>query len=145
MILLDDRKFKINMMKKNFGLLLVLISIFCFSQKKDSTIDENYANETVDKMAEFEGGINVFRTLIMNDFIWKNVKCSSGIHKTTSKFIVERDGSISNVKTKSEIPSVAKEIERLIKNINQKWEPAIYKGVKVRSVYTLPVTLNCND
>jgi protein TonB len=131
---------------KKFGLILFLLSILCFSQNNSQdSDDQNYASETVDKSADFEGGINVFRTLIMNNFIWKNVKCAEGIQRTTSRFIIERDGTISNVKTKSEIPSISAEIERVIRSIDAKWQPAVYKGVQVRSHYSLPVTLNCND
>ena len=54
-------------------------------------------------------------------------------------FVVERDGSISEVKTKkSPHPSLSKEAERLVKAM-PKWVPARHGNKAVRSICLLPV------
>lgn len=55
-------------------------------------------------------------------------------------FVVERDGSISNVKVaKSVDPSLDKEAVRVIKTM-PRWTPGKQKGEAVRVKYTVPVT-----
>lgn len=59
--------------------------------------------------------------------------------KVYLRFIVERDGRITNVEI---IKGVSKELndeaKRLIKNM-PKWTPGEVKGVKVRSMFTMPI------
>lgn len=57
-------------------------------------------------------------------------------------FIVERDGSISNVKaTRDPGYGLGKEAERAIKSIKKKWEPGIQNGKPVRVSYSLPIVV----
>ena len=60
---------------------------------------------------------------------------------TTVKFIVEPDGSLSNIAAKGENQSFNEEIERAVKSIQTKWIPAEVKGEKVRSKYYVPVKI----
>ena len=59
--------------------------------------------------------------------------------KVYLRFIVERDGRITNIEI---IRGVSKELndeaKRLIKNM-PKWTPGEVKGVKVRSMFTMPI------
>ena len=50
---------------------------------------------------------------------------------TTVKFIVEPDGSLSNISAKGENQSFNEEIERAVKSIQTKWIPAEVKGKKL--------------
>jgi len=55
-------------------------------------------------------------------------------------FVVERDGSISNVKAGRDPGyGLAAEAVRAIKSIKKKWEPGIQNGKAVRVSYSLPI------
>jgi protein TonB len=57
-------------------------------------------------------------------------------------FVVEKDGSISNVKCPRDPGyGIAKEAERAVKAIKKKWEPGIQNGKPVRVTYSLPIVL----
>lgn len=59
-------------------------------------------------------------------------------------FIVEKDGSISNVEeVKSSDPRLTEEAKRMVSNM-PKWEPGTQRGEKVRVKYVLPVTFKLN-
>ena len=54
-------------------------------------------------------------------------------------FVVEKDGSITDVKTKSSPhPSLSKEAERVVKAM-PKWQPARFNGEVIRSRFMLPM------
>ena len=55
------------------------------------------------------------------------------------KFIVEKDGSISNVEVNRSVdPDLDNEAMRVIKNM-PKWNPAKQNGTEVRAYYYVPV------
>ena len=60
-------------------------------------------------------------------------------------FIIEKDGSITDVKTwKSPHPSLSKEAERLVKAM-PKWQPAAQGGKPVNSKYMLPIMFRLSE
>ena len=80
------------------------------------------------------------------DFIKKNQKypasaLEKGIQgRVTLCFIVEKDGSITNIEVmRSPAEALSEEAIRLVKMM-PKWEPGELKGEKVRVKYVLPVT-----
>ena len=129
-----------------------------------STEDKNIVLNYVDKEAVFpDGGVNGFRNLLaskvntnkINEYenlpkeevkkIKKLISQKKPISKTTISsvltFIVEPDGTISDISAKGENQSFNKEIERAVKSIQTKWIPAEVKGEKVRSKYYVPVKI----
>ena len=55
------------------------------------------------------------------------------------KFVVEKDGSISDVEVvRSVHPSLDAESVRVVKLMSGKWTPATERGKPVRSMFTLP-------
>lgn len=124
-------------MKKLLLLFVLFFSIFAFSQDKN----ENEILEVVDKAATFEGGISSFR----NEFA-KNVNINKvqgkGIFRTVVTFVVERDGTISDLKASGENQSFNEQAVRAIKKIKTKWSPAKVKGTTVRSRFRFPATAN---
>ena len=120
--------------------------------------------DKVDKEAVFpDGGVNGFRNLLaskvntnkINEYenlpkeevkkIKKLISQKKPISKTTISsvltFIVEPDGTISDISAKGENQSFNEEIERAVKSIQTKWIPAEVKGEKVRSKYYVPVKI----
>ena len=129
-----------------------------------STEDKNIVLNYVDKEAVFpDGGVNGFRNLLaskvntnkINEYenlpkeevkkIKKLISQKKPISKTTISsvltFIVEPDGTISDISAKGENQSFNEEIERAVKSIQTKWIPAEVKGEKVRSKYYVPVKI----
>jgi len=124
------------------------------NQKNDTThysVADVYKiadNDTIytytDTRAQFVGGD---RALMK----WLNEKinpptsyiemCYVGIQgKVFIKFVVEKDGSITNIEVIRGMHSAFdNEVVRLIEKM-PKWQPAQYNGKPVRSYFTLPVT-----
>ena len=130
-----------------------------------STEDKNIVFNCVDKEAVFsKGGDNGFRELVAiaidtdkideyEDFpeeekkeiqklISENKPTPSVMLYTTLTFIIEPDGTMSNVLAEGENQSFNKEMERVVKeDIKDKWYPAEVKGKKVRSYYKMPIRM----
>ena len=97
--------------------------------------------KVVDVEAHFIGGINSFRTKVVQNFDNNSFEGSGDLMKTTITFIVEKDGSISNIKSKGPNAAFNKEAEQTIKNIKGKWNPAKLKGENVRSYFNFPISI----
>lgn len=112
--------------------------------KVDSTpkIDANAIPARVDIEADFSGGINAFRNKVTENFDTSVVESESGeVIKGTITFVVETDGTISNVKVNGANTDFNKEAEKTIKKIKGKWNPAKLQGEKVRSYFRLPISM----
>ena len=129
-----------------------------------STEDKNIVFNCVDKEAVFsKGGMDGFRKLLMlntdldkidgyEDFpeeekkkiqklISENKPTPSVMLYTTLTFIIEPDGTMSNILAEGENQSFNKEMERTLKTITDKWIPAEIKGKKVRFYYNVPIKM----
>jgi protein TonB len=92
--------------------------------------------------ANFNGGIEGFRNKVLNNFDTTVVTSESGeIVKAVVTFVVERDGSISNIKASGVNADFNKEAEKVIKNIKGKWNPAKLGGQNVRSYFKFPISM----
>ena len=148
--------------------LSILVSVLffgmAFAQETPKPKLEKTANYPVTIDPDFpDGGINRFRQLVASKFnidkvnpyqhlpieyvkkiqqmILQNKPTPDIQLMTTVKFIVEPDGSLSNISAKGENQSFNEEIERAVKSIQTKWIPAEVKGEKVRSKYYVPVKI----
>lgn len=98
--------------------------------------------ESVDQEAEFPGSLNSFRNKIAENFDNSAMEGGEGTLKTTVTFIVERDGSISDVKASGSNSDFNNEAVRTVKSIKTKWVPAKINGQPVRQRFRLPLTMN---
>ena len=98
--------------------------------------------ESVDQEAEFPGSLNSFRNKIAENFDNSAMEGGEGTLKTTVTFIVERDGSISDVKATGSNSDFNSEAVRTVKSIKTKWVPAKINGQPVRQRFRLPLTMN---
>ena len=98
--------------------------------------------ESVDQEAEFPGSLNSFRNKIGENFDNSAMEGGEGTLKTTVTFIVERDGSISDVKASGSNSDFNSEAVRTVKSIKTKWVPAKINGQPVRQRFRLPLTMN---
>ena len=126
------------------GISLLLILSSC--EKDDDDIDDpepvtEIVDETVDQMASYPGGIPA-----LMDFLNENIKYPEqaereGIEgRVVAGFIVERDGSVSNIEIlKSVHPLLDAEVIRIL-SLMPNWIPGRQNGQPVRVKYSLPIT-----
>ncbi|WP_027381347.1 energy transducer TonB [Chryseobacterium daeguense] len=102
----------------------------------------NDVYESVDQAADFSsGGINGFRSKFMDNFDNSSVE-GEGTLSTEITFVVERDGSLSQVKANGSNSDFNREAERTVKSIKTKWIPGKVNGQPVRSRFRFPVKMN---
>jgi len=94
----------------------------------------------VDVAADFKGGINAFREKVSQGFNTESID-QSGMVSGIITFVVERDGSISNIKINGQNSDFNKEAERTVKSIKSKWTPAQLNGKPVRSSFRMPISM----
>ncbi|MFC4162094.1 energy transducer TonB [Epilithonimonas zeae] len=94
----------------------------------------------VDVSANFKGGIDAFRQKVAQGFDTGSVD-QSGMVSGVITFVVEKDGSISNIKINGENSDFNKEAERTVKSIKSKWTPAQLNGKTVRSSFRMPISM----
>lgn len=104
-------------------------------------VNTNEIYDQVDQSSEFPGGINAFRNKVSSNFDSSVMSGDEGNVKTEVTFVVERDGSITDVKASGPNSDFNAEAVRTIKSIRTKWTPAKINGQAVRSRYRLPLTM----
>lgn len=117
-------------------------------KEKKQTIVKNVAvsdihisdiHTTVEKKPTFQGGLEKFYEFIGQNFTVPEVKNLEG--KVIVEFIVEKDGSLSEIKTIQDIGhGTGDEAVRVLKN-SPKWNPGEQDGKPVRVLYTLPISI----
>lgn len=105
-------------------------------------VSETQVYSEVEQLAEFPGGLNAFRTRVGGDFDQSVMDGDEGTVKTEVSFVVERDGSITDVQAKGSNRYFNEEAIRTVKAIRTKWKPAKINGQNVRYRYKLPITMN---
>lgn len=105
----------------------------------ESTLITDY--NVLDKEPEFPGGINALMTFIIENLRYPSIAVQNGWEgRVTLSFVVEKDGSISDItEEKSPYPVLTEEAIRVVKML-PRWEPGYANGQPVRVKYFLPVT-----
>ena len=96
----------------------------------------------VEQQADFPGGINSFRNKVADNFDSGAMEGGEGTLRTEITFVVERDGSLTQVKATGPNADFNREAERTVKSIRNKWTPAKINGQPVRYRFRLPLTMN---
>ncbi|MDF2931422.1 MAG: energy transducer TonB [Chryseobacterium sp.] len=103
------------------------------------------AIEVAAVQANFEGGIDAFRNKVINKFDGSGF-VDEGTLSTTITFIVETNGTISDIKTNGKDASFNAEAIRTIKAIKGKWIPGKNKkGEAVRSYFKFPISMKFDN
>lgn len=137
--------------------------IACFSQEKLNTpniaasaenapekvdaklqvpnVDTDKYYTKVDQVPEFIGGKDSLLSFLAKNIRYPKEARKKGIQgKVYIRFVVERDGSISDVvATQSPVKSLEEESVKVVE-LMPKWKPGMINGVAVRSYYMLPIT-----
>ena len=120
--------------------LMMLVLLFSFMTSTAQTKKNNMVFDVVEVMPQFPGG-----QIAMLQYLMKNIKypeqaMKEGIQgRVTVRFIVEKDGSISDVKPVLSVhPLLNKEAVRVVESM-PKWTPGKQNGKPVRVRFNLPV------
>lgn len=103
--------------------------------------------EVVEKMPEFpEGGMAGLMQYLNKNIRYPEAAKKAGVQgRVTVQFVVEKDGSISNVSTlRGMEPDLDKEAIRVISEM-PKWKPGTQRGEPVRVRYTVPVVFRLSE
>ena len=106
----------------------------------DKPVDTKEIHTSVDVEADYgNGGLNGFRAKVAENFDSEAVQ-GEGMLTTTVKFVVETNGTVSQVKATGSNSDFNREAERVVRSIKG-WKPAKKGGVNVRSYYSLPLKM----
>ena len=106
----------------------------------DELGDKQEIHTSVDEEADYSnGGLNEFRAKVAENFDAGAIQ-GEGMLTTTVKFVVETNGTVSQVKATGSNPDFNREAERVVRSIKG-WKPAKKGGVNVRSYYSLPLKM----
>lgn len=97
--------------------------------------DDNTVFLEVEQSAEFPGGYGALRKLFAEKLNTSQFVTDVSGAKTELSFIIEKDGSISDVKADGLSIEFNNEAIKTMKLIPPKWSPALINGIKVRSIY----------
>jgi len=127
-------------MKKLILIFGILSSIMAFSQEVGAAPKESVVG-SVEQQASFPGGIASFRTEFLNHIKTKDIK-QKGVFRTTVSFVVEKDGTVSDVKAEGANADFNAASVAAVKKIKTKWIPAISDGKPVKSQFRFPAAFN---
>ncbi|MDN4012224.1 energy transducer TonB [Chryseobacterium gambrini] len=134
-------------MKKLLVLVVLISSIKIFSQetvvvKPETNPSNDTVYEKVDKIPEYPGGINAFRTNFSKTFDGSKIN-AKGMIKSEAQFVISKEGIITDIVIIGANKSMNKEMERSIKAMSKtKWIPAEINGQSVKYKFKLPITMN---
>ncbi len=126
--------------------MLLLGTMAPLSAQTAGSNDEEPVFVQIENKPEFKGGWTAFEAYFQNNLRYPKKAVKERIEgKVLVKFIVEKDGSVSNAEV---IRSVSKELDkkalRVIRNM-PKWKPGTLKGKPVRCSFTVPVTFRISE
>ncbi|MCI3938771.1 energy transducer TonB [Chryseobacterium aahli] len=136
-------------MRKLILFSTVLFSYFANAQEVAGTTEleevnlKKYKTEifnVVEKPAEFPKGLLTFRELFAKKFKERKV-ISNGEEKCELTFVIQKDGTLTEIKAIGNNESFNNEAIRAISKIKEKWIPAEINGNKVRYRFRLPLTM----
>ena len=102
---------------------------------------ENPIFDEVEQMPSFDGGNEKLMEYITNNLQYPSTAKDNGIQgRVNITFVVEQDGSLSNVKVGTSVdPALDKEAVRLVESM-PKWIPGKKNGETVRVRYNIPIS-----
>ncbi|MFI3321971.1 MAG: energy transducer TonB [Rikenellaceae bacterium] len=118
------------------------IEIMDIAEEVEEVVDEDVPVFQAEKMPGFQGGTtDAFRKWVQSKVTYPSIAEENNISgRVTLMFVVERDGSVSNIKViSSPDKSLSEECIRVIQKA-PKWTPGEQRGKPVRVNVTIPIT-----
>jgi len=135
-------------MKKIVFIVLLLTGIcqqgFSFTTELLSPQDSSMVYDFPEKMAHFPGSPDAMDFFIRKNLVYPaNLKAAGVQGKVYVQFIVEKDGSLSNItiRMSSKNTDLDQEAINVIKKMPN-WIPGSIKGKNVRVKQTIPITFS---
>ena len=128
-------------MKKILLSIIALFAISIASAQVTATIvdDAPYDYQEVEVRPEFPGGNNALMAFISANFKMPDYDGGGGTLKVA--FVIETDGSITNVKVVKDLgQGTGAEAKRVI-SMFPKWSSGEHRGQKVRVLYEIPIKI----
>ena len=131
---------KTKMTTRMKALMFMLALIFSFTTTETQAQKKTKVYDIVEVMPQYPGGMQELMQYLAKNIKYPPKAEKKGIEgKVMINFIVEKDGSISNVKIVRHIhPLLDKEAERVIKAM-PRWSPGKQEGKPVRVKFNIPV------
>jgi len=134
--------------RKNVSLkvaLMMLVLLFSFMTSTAQTKKNDMVFDVVEVMPQYPGGPIAMLKYLMENIKYPEQAMKEGIQgRVTVRFIVEKDGSISDVKPILSVhPLLNKEAVRVVKSM-PKWSPGKQNGKPVRVRFNVPVMFKLN-
>lgn len=134
--------------RKNVSLkvaLTMLVLLFSFTTSTAQTKKNDMVFDVVEVMPQYPGGQIAMMKYIMENMKYPEQAMKEGIQgRVAVRFIVEKDGSISDVKPILSVhPLLNKEAVRVVKSM-PKWSPGKQHGKPVRVQLIVPIMFKLN-
>ena len=134
--------------RKNVSLkvvLMMLVLLFSFMTSTAQTKKNNMVFDVVEVMPQYPGGQIAMMKYIMENMKYPKQAMKEGIQgRVAVRFIVEKDGSISNVRPIHSVHTLLdKEAVRVVKSM-PKWSPGKQHGKPVRVQLIVPIMFKLN-
>ncbi|WP_342457010.1 TonB family protein [Mucilaginibacter sp. SJ] len=101
---------------------------------------------SVEQVPEFPGGIEAFGKFLATNIRYPKVARDNNVQgRVIITFVVEEDGSLSNMKVLRGIGSGCDEEAVRVLSISPAWKPGIQNGKKVKVQYSVPVSFALAD
>lgn len=128
-------------MKNILAVLMLLYTFDTFSQSIEKQEDNNiYSSTGLDVKPEFPGGLDKLNALVNESYLKSGYEWEVK-GKVYSIFVIEKDGSLSDVKILRGLDSLkAATLIQILKN-SPKWNPGKQNGKIVRVHYVLPLEI----
>ena len=108
-------------------------------------VDNIKVHSFVQRKAEPKEGLQYFYKNYMRKFNSSKFSSSTGTLDVRLKFIVEKDGTFSDIQVLNEsVQGLGEEAIRVLKTMPA-WKPATHNGKMVRSAFTLPMKIRVNE
>lgn len=104
---------------------------------------EDYIYRFVNKKAKPKEGLQKFYEEFANEFVKPKLSDDINQIKIRLRFVVEKDGSFSDIQIIDDKLNVGEEAMRVLKKMKN-WEPAEYEGQIVRMYFILPINIAVN-
>ena len=100
----------------------------------------NIVFTSVEHVPEFPGGLNAFSQFLSSNIRYpKEARDKNTQGRVIISFIVETDGSLSNIKVARGIGDGADEEALRVLALSPKWKPGTQNGLTVRVAYSVPI------
>jgi protein TonB len=100
-----------------------------------------YGTESLEKFPEFEGGMAAWAKFIQHNLRYPEIAVEQGTQgKVFVSFVVEKDGSISDVSVVKGIGSGCDEEALRVIRKSPRWKPGMQQNIPVRVRYNMPLS-----